>query len=249
MRTSKFINSINIDESWKPFLNRQEVIEELFKIEQRIGSNYTPPAPLVLRFATTDLKTIKVIMIGKDPYPEKGIATGRSFEVNGVKDWNDKQVSRCSLRNIIKLLHKTYLGYEKAKGIKEIRKDIQSGKFPIPSPDQVFSYWERQGVLFLNTAFTCEIGKIGSHLNDWKCFFRMLLTYIVSTNKNIRFFLWGKESRKYSPFLTKLGVSPEYLYESTHPCNNRDDGDYQKGTNFLNNPCFKDTLHDINWTL
>lgn len=170
MRTSKFINSINIDESWKPFLNRQEVIEELFKIEQRIGSNYTPPAPLVLRFATTDLKTIKVIMIGKDPYPEKGIATGRSFEVNGVKDWNDKQVSRCSLRNIIKLLHKTYLGYEKAKGIKEIRKDIQSGKFPIPSPDQVFSYWERQGVLFLNTAFTCEIGKIGSHLNDWKCF-------------------------------------------------------------------------------
>jgi uracil-DNA glycosylase len=243
-----FLQPIDIHPSWKPFFEDRNIVQELQEIEEKIGTNYTPATPLVLRFATVDLKGVHVIWLGKDVYPQEGVATGRCFEVAGVKDWNDKRINS-SLKNIIKLLHKTYTGSKFARGIEEVRHDIETGKFPLPAPDKAFSYWERQGVLFLNTAFTCEVGKFskaGSHLKVWKTFFQELLTYIATENQEIRYFLWG-DARRYAKQLLSLGVTKEQLYESKHPCTNGDDGGYKKGTNFLNNPCFLETKDLISW--
>lgn len=243
---SIFLQNLSIHSTWEEFFNRTEHL--LKKIESQIGDNFTPATEKVLRFAETNLDNIKVIIIGKDPYPQEGVATGRAFEVNGVSTWFDTEVNN-SLKNIIKAIHKAYFKLEKGATIQEVRNDIEHGKFPILPPNKAFNEWEKQGVLFLNTAFTCEVGGIeqaGSHLSIWKLFFKELITYIANKNPHIKYFLWG-DARKYVKPLRKENVPEEQLYLSLHPCTNGDKGGYDRNSRFLNNPCFTDTKNIIQW--
>lgn len=230
--------------------------EELEKIEGVLaGVTYTPLPHQVLRFATLDISSILVIVLGRDPYPQRLpdgrlVATGRAFEVNGATTWFDKVVNP-SLKNMVKLIHKTYQGRDTGAPIQEVRDSIADGRFRIPSPDQAFAHWEGQGVLFLNTAFTCEVGTFeqsGSHIKLWKPFFQHLLHYLTEKNPEIRYFLWG-EARKQGKVLEKSGVGKQFLYGSKHPCTNGDVGGYGREGAFLNNPCFHETKERIQWTI
>jgi uracil-DNA glycosylase len=243
---SKFLVKISIHPSWNKFFAEPQVIKELKKIDiALIGVSFTPGTNVALRFAELDLKKIKVSIWGKDPYPQYGVATGRSFEVAGVTSWFDTDVNS-SLKNIIKLIHKGYTESNQGASIEVVRNDIHSREFPILPPNKAFSDWESQGVLFLNTAFTCEVDKIGSHLSLWKPFFQLLMEYITTENPNISYFLWG-HAKKYEKPLKKLGVNEKQLYLSNHPCTNGDAGGYQNGTKFLNCPCFKETFRTVFW--
>lgn len=245
---SKLLDVGKVHNSWSEFFCREDIKNELKKIDELIGDNFTPKPELVLRFTWVDLKSVTAIIWGKDPYPQKCVATGRSFEVSGVKSWFDSEVNS-SLKNIIKLINKTYLDKEYGSGIDEVRSEIENGVFAIPTPNEAFDYWESQGVLFLNTAFTCEIGGIneaGSHLIIWKTFFTKLLDYIVEKNPNIKHFLWG-DSRKYAKKLIKKGVNEDNIYLALHPCTNGDKGGYTNNSRFLNCPCFHETKGIINW--
>lgn len=248
MRQSIFLKDIKIDNSWKDFFNRKDIIGLLSNIEKEVGHHFTPNPDKVLRFAEMNLDKMKVIIIGKDPYPQEGIATGKAFEVNGVSSWFDTEVNN-SLKNMIKAIHKAYFKLDKGVSIAKVREDIEYGKFPISPPNVAFDEWEKQGVLFLNTAFTCKIGSIeqsGSHLSIWKPFFKELLVYIARQNPDIKYFLWG-DARKYEKPLRKENVPEDNLYLSLHPCTNGDKGGYERNSRFLNNPCFRDTLNEIEW--
>ena len=252
--SSIFLNTLTIHPSWKAFFEKESVKEELKKIEGELqGVQYTPLPHQVLRFATLDIQSILVTILGRDPYPQqlpdgRLVATGRAFEVNGATTWFDKVVNP-SLKNMLKLMHKTYQGKDVGVPIQEVRESIAGGTFQIPTPDKAFAYWEEQGVLFLNTAFTCEVGTFkqsGSHIKLWKNFFKLLLTYLAEQNPEISYFLWG-EARKQGKVLEKSGIEKGFLYRSKHPCTNGDVGGYVKEGAFLNNPCFHDTKEKINW--
>lgn len=245
---SILLQQLSIHPTWEDFFTRTDITNLLTEIESNIGHHFTPEPTKALRFAETDLAKVKVIIIGKDPYPQEGIATGKAFEVNGVSSWFDKGVNN-SLKNMIKAIHKAYFKLDTGATIAEVREDIEHGKFPILPPNKAFNEWEKQGVLFLNTAFTCEVGGIkqaGSHLSIWKPFFNELLIYITKINPHIRYFLWG-DARKYEKALRNENVSEENLYLSLHPCTNGDKGGYIHNSRFLNNPCFIDTALDIDW--
>lgn len=247
-QTSSFLASTQIHPSWEEFFQQAHIQQQLLNIQNTIGQPFTPTPNLVLRFATVNLANVKVIILGKDPYPQEGVATGRSFEVNGVSNWFDKKVNS-SLKNIIKLMHKTYMKRDMGASIAEVRADIQSGTFPILPPNQAFDDWERKGVLFLNTAYTCQIGGIeasGSHLQIWKHFFEALLQYITKNNQDIRYFLWG-DARKYQKILVQNNVAPAHIYLSLHPSTNGDAGGYENNTRFLNCPCFLETEDMVEW--
>ncbi|MFF2531223.1 uracil-DNA glycosylase [Brevibacillus sp. NPDC058079] len=246
-----FLKNISVHPSFDAFFANSNTQDALSKVENVLsGAVYTPAADVVLRFATVDLKSVKATIYGKDPYPQQGVATGRSFEVNGVTSWFDTDVNS-SLKNIVKSMHKSYMGYDVGSPIAIVRADIESGTFPILPPNQAFAYWESKGVLFLNTAFTCEVGGIkqaGSHLALWKPFFKLLMAYIAQENPTIKYFLWG-DARKHAEPLKKLGIPSENIYLGKHPCTNGDNGGYQNGTKFLNCPCFKDTMDVIPWVV
>lgn len=251
---SRFLDALRvnntIDKSWEAFFKDQYIVNELDTIEKKLFCNYTPSDRNVLRFATVDLRKVKVIILGKDPYPQKGVATGRSFEVANITSWCDKEL-KSSLRNILKLIHKSELNKSVALSIQKIRDEIKGGKFTISKkPNEIFDYWEEQGVLCINCAFTCEMGdnkKSGSHLKLWENFFEKLLEYIINNNNNIEFFLWGY-SRKYKNKLNNMTV-----YPSKHP-SSRGSDDINKTkkarldkSNFLLSDCFKRTKGKIKW--
>ncbi len=230
---------VDTNSSWSKFLTN-DTIEELNLIEKKIGKNINPEHKNVLRFLQCDLSNIKVVILGQDPYPEKGRATGRAFEVGDLGSWNDK-FRQVSLKNIVRLIHKAYNNFNEYKEIKrfsEIQDEIKLGKFNILPPNEIFSSWERQGVLLLNTYLSVESGITGSHIEIWEPFSIKLLEFISNENKNINWFLWGKQAEDKKKYI-KNGK----LYISRHPmmCSEKYHDD------FLKNDCFKDTMNVINW--
>ncbi|QSX05579.1 uracil-DNA glycosylase [Sedimentibacter sp. zth1] len=233
----KLLNSYH--SSWNEFLT-EERINEINQIEKEIGDNINPEKENVLRFLNLNLDEIKVVILGQDPYPEKGRATGRAFEVGDLNDWNQK-FRQVSLKNIVRLIHKNYNNIENYEDIfkfSNIQKQIRDNKFNIRQPNVLFKCWENQGVMLLNTYFSVEAGKPGSHIKIWQSFSQELLRYISSKNPSINWFLWGKQAEEKSQYIIS-GTK----YISRHPmmCSSKYDDD------FLKSSCFKKTMQTINW--
>jgi len=238
---SAFLDSIDyIDKGWNTFLN-SEVISLLKNIEKKILENkqeFTPQTNKVLNFLKVPVTDVKVIILGQDPYPQKGVATGRAFEVGTLKSWNDK-FSNISLKNIIRAVYYTY----NAEHLKysEIKEKIGKTFFLKP-PNELFVEWEKQGVLLLNTSFTCEIGKSNSHQKYWNDFTNSLLKYISKINSDIIWFIWGNNAKS-----IVQDINIEHKIESMHPmmCYNKPgrDSDFLFGK--IN--AFKKTKSLINW--
>lgn len=185
--------------SWNIFLT-DDIILELEDIERKIGNNINPAPENVLRFMICNLYDIKVVILGQDPYPETGRATGRAFEVGDLTSWNQK-FRQVSLKNIIRLIYKNYNGiseYSDIKKFSEIQKEIKEGKFSILPPHKIFKSWEKQGVLLLNTYLSVEAGITGSHISIWQKFSEELLKFISDENRNISWFLWGRMAEEKS---------------------------------------------------
>jgi uracil-DNA glycosylase len=230
---------IDAHPSWNNFLT-DSIILELETIERKIGNNINPAPENVLRFMICNLYDIKVVILGQDPYPETGRATGRAFEVGDLTSWNQK-FRQVSLKNIIRLIYKNYNGiseYSDIKKFSEIQKEIKEGKFSILPPHKIFKSWEKQGVLLLNTYLSVEAGITGSHISIWQKFSEELLKFISDENRNISWFLWGRMAEEKKQFI-KYGK----YYISRHPmmCSELYEDD------FLRSDCFKDTMDIINW--
>ncbi len=196
------------DESWKEFFTLPRQME-LSRIGSAIGNDFTPSADKVLRFCETDLSKIKVVILGQDPYPQDGVATGRSFEVGDIKTWAALK-RNASLVNILKLLHKNYLNADGIVGIAKIREDISAGIFPVLPPKKMFTYLEEQGVLFLNTALSCRIDNSGSHTEIWRNFSEALMRFISNKNPNAKWFLWGKDAQEFCSFVPEAQKLTSY---------------------------------------
>lgn len=228
-----------ISPSWESFLT-EDILKKLNRIEHSIGTNYTPNNDKILRFLNTDLDKATVCVLGQDVYYQPGVATGRSFEVGGLNIWNTP-FRQVSLKNIVRLIYKSYkeiYEYENIKKFSEITKEIDENKFPLLAPTQWFNSLEQQGVIFLNTYLTCEIGKPNSHKLIWEEFSRDLLTYISTKRPDLIWFLWGNEA-----ISKKQVISNGVFFSSRHPmlCSSKYPEDFLKST------CFKDTMNLVNW--
>jgi len=223
-----------IDSSWDNFFTADR-LAQLDKIGAGIGIGFTPPADKVLRFSKVDLVRVRVVILGQDPYPQSGVATGRSFEVGNIKQWSDLK-RNASLVNMLKLLHKNYIGGSEIAAISKVREDIDEGRFPVLPPTELFSHFEEQGVLMLNAAFTCKIDNPGSHTDVWKSFSQDLLRFIEENNPQIKWFLWGKDAQEFCSF-----VSDSKKLKSYHPrLFDQKEGSFLKENHFAKCP-------EVNW--
>lgn len=225
--------------SWKDFLTPQRYAQ-LNTIESRIGCRFTPPAEQVLRFLKLDLSQLKVVILGQDPYKPAGVANGRSFQPAFLEDWGQK-FSQVSLKNMVRLIHKTYFGiqrYQEIASYPQVVAEIRAGRFPIKPPRPWFDSLEQQGVLFLNTYLTCEIGRSNSHKAIWSGFSQELLRYLSTRNPGLHWFLWGGEAGSNQPYI-QAGI----LHQSRHPmmCSEKYEDDFLKCT------CFAETADLIRW--
>jgi len=230
----------NAHPAWSDFLDAKTV-GMLKTIESRLGEDICPEKEKVLRFLAVDPGKVKVVILGQDPYPERGVATGRAFEVGTLKSWN-QPFRQVSLKNIVRLIYKTYNNIEEYSAIpnfSQVLKEIENGRFPIESPGKIFESWERQGVLLLNVWLSTCVSEPGAHRHIWHPFSVRLLNWLSQNYPGLTWFLWGKNVISYKP-----EILSGTLIESRHPmmCSSAYPDD------FLKSDCFKRTMKIINWT-
>lgn len=152
------------------------------------GAVVYPPEPL-RALLLTPLESVRVVILGQDPYHGEGQAEGLAFSVPaGV-------TPPPSLRNIFK----------------ELQRDLG---LPPPTRGSLLP-WAHRGVLLLNTCLTVEDGKPASHSNrGWEALTDKLIDAVVKLPRPVAFLLWGAHAQTKAQRL--LG-SVHRAWQANHP--------------------------------
>ena len=159
---------------WLPLIDTNELYKALSKINK---NNICPEYNNIFRaFNLCDYRNCKVICIGQDPYPQKGVATGIAF---GNKP------------DVIEL----------SPSLEVIKESVINFEIPhnLITFDQTLEDWEKQGVLMLNSSLTCEVNKVGSHSMIWRPFIAKFLQNMTTTG--IIYVLFGKQAQSFKPYI------------------------------------------------
>lgn len=176
---------------WIKVIDRKELNNIILKLQKM--KNYTPNMNSVFRaFELCRYNDMKVIFLGYDPYPQKGIATGILFG-------NSKETKEEDLSPSLKIVRDAAI---------DLHVPHNSIIF-----DQTLESWAKQGILMINSALTVEINKVGSHTMLWRPFISKLLRNISSINTGIIYVLFGRQAQTFKPYIGKLND----IIEIEHP--------------------------------
>jgi len=179
---------------WKQCLPSCE--GKLLELSQFLSTtSYLPAKDHVwTALALTPLASVKVVILGQDPYPTPGNAHGLAFSV-----LPDVRPLPASLKNIYK----------------ELVSDVG---FVAPSHGHLET-WAKQGVLLLNTVLTVEAGAPQSHSKiGWEEITDQLIRSVAAQKEGVVFVLWGKSAQAKKSLLSLfLGKNKHRVLESAHP--------------------------------
>ena len=169
--------NVKIEPGWKDVLSdefEKDYFKDLAGFVRKEYQNSTcyPPGGLIFSaFDHCPLNSVKVVVIGQDPYHGPNQANGLCFSVNdGIK-------KPPSLLNIFK----------------EINRDLQ---IEIPESGNL-ERWAKQGVLLLNATLTVRAHQAGSHQKKgWEQFTDAVIKAVNSKKENVVYLLWGSYAQK-----------------------------------------------------
>ena len=233
----EFMEKYNIHEDYYDFFTVEKVtaINSFIKCMEIRKIEYIPKNEYIFKALRSSISSRKVCILSNEPYSQGEIATGLAFEVKNTS-WVNHEIN-ISLKNILKLLYKTYNG--KMEDIEKIRKEISHNEFNILPPNELFKSWEKQGVLLLNSSLTAIEEKTGEHNKFWHPFTRDLMEYISTKNENIVYLLWGKDAEQF-----EKNILNGEIIKSNHPAK----GGHSEGEkDFLKGDFFEKTKDIINW--
>ncbi len=188
--------AVQIDENWKSLLKAEfeqpyfQAIISFIKKEMAAGKTIYPPGPLIFNaFNTTPPESLKVVVLGQDPYIKSGEAMGLSFSVpQGTK-------VPPSLKNIYK----------------ELETDLGC---PPPNHGDL-TKWAKQGVFLLNASLTVEHGKSNSHSKSgWHTFTDAVIRKISEEKESLVFMLWGNFAKRKAELIDPF---KHLILEAAHP--------------------------------
>lgn len=167
--------------------------------ESAEGRKFTPVIKDLFRaFEECPYDKLKIVFIGQDPYPQANVADGISFSCSKTEK------EQPSLRYIFNEIERTVYDPSKPQGEDFIKREDYN-------PD--LKRWSNQGILMLNTGMTCEIGKIGSHIELWKPFTEYLFDHLNNYNSGIAYVLLGNKAKEYAKMISKNN----YKFITVHP--------------------------------
>jgi uracil-DNA glycosylase len=142
--------------------------------------------------ALTPLRSVRVVILGQDPYHGAGQADGLAFSVASG------QRSPPSLRNIFK----------------ELERDLG----PLPPREGLLESWARRGVLLLNTVLTVEEGLPGSHAGrGWESLTDRLVVAVAEKAEPVVFLLWGAHAQAKATLIEATSPGRHVLLAANHP--------------------------------
>jgi uracil-DNA glycosylase len=158
------------------------------RAELAAGHGYLPAGEQVLRAFHAPLESVRVLIVGQDPYPTPGHPVGLSFSVA-----RDVRPVPRSLQNI----HR------------ELATDLG---LPTPTTGDL-TPWEERGVMLLNRVLTVRPGKPASHQGKgWETVTAQAISALVARGGPLVAILWGRQAQSLAPM---LGQVPRI--ESAHP--------------------------------
>lgn len=171
----------------KPYFKQ---LESFVADEQKRFAIFPLPEKIFTALELTSYEDTRVLLLGQDPYIQKGQAHGLAFSVE------DKQARiPPSLRNIYK----------------ELKDDVG-----VISPNHAnLTAWAKQGILMLNVVLTVRMGESNSHKNKgWETFTDEIIRVVSNKKEPVVFVLWGKPAQKKIPL---IDAARHTIVQGAHP--------------------------------
>ena len=180
---------------WMRVIDKRELESVLSKLGPEYKRKPICPAQsdVFKAFKVCPYDKLKVVMLGQDPYPQKGVATGILF--GNKEGTRDKDLSPS-----LQIVKEAAINFE------------------IPHNciifDPTLESWAKQGILMINSALTVEMNKIGSHVMLWRPFIASLLKKLSENDTGIIYVLFGKQAQTFKPYINKQFNT---VLEENHP--------------------------------
>ncbi len=170
----------------KPYFR---ALQEFIAAERSEHQVFPPQEHVFAAFALTPFESVRVVILGQDPYHDISQAHGLSFSVQpGVK-------IPASLRNIFK----------------ELNDDLGH---PLPKHG-CLTRWAEQGVLLLNAVLTVRAHEANSHRRKgWETFTDAVIVGLSNRSDPIIFVLWGKPAQAKRSW---IDAAKHVILEAAHP--------------------------------
>jgi uracil-DNA glycosylase len=186
------MNTAIYHESWKPLFDKLNETHSI-NLDAIYCNEEKPVYPEkenVYKVFEMDVKEIKVVLLGQDPYHGPGQAHGLSFSVpSGVK-------TPPSLRNIFKELQNEF---------PERNYNFVSGNL-----EQWFC---REKIFLLNASLTVVEGTPASHMKLWEKFTNSAIEFISEQNPKCVFLLLGNFAKAKEKYI----LHKEQIINGVHP--------------------------------
>lgn len=187
---------LEFDNSWKQILEKELQAPYFKKLALFLEQEYRTKSVLPAKdhvfevYNSSTIQSIKVVVLGQDPYPTKGHAHGLAFSV-------EKEVQPIP------------------KSLKNIFKELASDVVFKQATHGNLAHWAKQGVFLLNTVLTVEEGKAGSHQKKgWENFTDATISAINESREGVVFLLWGKHAQAKKSL---IDTNKHLVLEAVHP--------------------------------
>ena len=173
---------VRLEASWKAALNEEfekpymRSLRAFLQKEKTARKVIYPKGDRIFSaLDLTPLTSVKVVIIGQDPYHGPRQAHGLCFSVqSGVPQ-------PPSLINTFK----------------EVNDDLGSASQHLGAQTGCLENWANQGVLLLNAVLTVERGRAGSHQGQgWETFTDEVVSVLNESRNGLVFMLWGSYAQK-----------------------------------------------------
>ena len=186
---------IKITERWDEVLSSEfdskeyKTLREFLKTEYSTRTIYPSMYDIFNSMKYTDFDDVKVVLLGQDPYHNKGQAMGLSFSVpNGI---------------------------DIPPSLVNIYKEINSELGIPPKKHGDLTGWAKQGVLLLNAVLTVREHSANSHKGKgWETFTDSIIRKISEQKEHVVFLLWGANARSKKSLIDQ---SKHLILECAHP--------------------------------
>lgn len=175
---------MTIDEyfgDWMKVLDRNETVKIMNWLKTTDSSTLCPSIKNVFKaFKLCSYNECKVIFIGQDPFPQKGVAQGVLFG-------NSSNTPEDKLSPSLKVVKESVINF-----------DIPHNLITF---DPTLESWAKQGILMLNSALTTEVGKVGIHTLKWRPFIGSFLKNMSEKNPGIIYVFFGSQAKSLNTYI------------------------------------------------
>ena len=187
---------MTIDEyfgDWMKVLDRNETMKVMGWLRTVNKETLCPNIKDVFKaFKLCPYNKCRVIFVGQDPYPQKGVAQGVLFG-------NSSDTPENKLYPSLQIIKESVINFEIPHNLITFDPSLES--------------WAKQGILMINSALTTEVGKIGVHMMKWRPFMIAFLKQMSMINPGIIYVLFGSQAQILEPYISKNN----YVLKIEHP--------------------------------